>query len=111
VQLVWPVPTARGFVIAWGAAENAGLPLQTLQQLQVTAPAKESQRKTLPLLDVRSPQEWKKGHAPRAPHIFLGDLPAKLGQLLKADRIAVYCDSGYRASICVARQRQRFSGA
>jgi hydroxyacylglutathione hydrolase len=26
-------------------------------------------------------------------------LPAKLGQLSKADRIAVYCDSGYRASI------------
>lgn len=79
--------------------ENAGLPLQALHQLHVTAAAKESQQGTITLLDVRSPQEWKKGHAPGARHIFLADLPAKLGELSKAERIAVYCDSGYRASI------------
>ena len=82
--------------------ENAGLPLQTLQQLHVTAAAKESQQGTITLLDVRSPQEWKKGHAPGARHIFLADLPAKLGELSTAERIAVYCDSGYRASIAAS---------
>jgi hydroxyacylglutathione hydrolase len=82
--------------------ENAGLALQELQQLHVTAAARESQQRTLMLLDVRSPQEWKKGHAPGARHIFLPDLPARLGELPKPARIAVYCDSGYRASIAAS---------
>jgi hydroxyacylglutathione hydrolase len=82
--------------------ENAGLPLQALQQLHVTAAAKESQQGHLTLLDVRSPQEWKKGHAPGARHIFLAELPSKLGQLPKGERFAVYCDSGYRASIAAS---------
>ena len=79
--------------------ENAGLPLQALRQLHVSEAEKESREGTLTLLDVRSPQEWKKGHAPGARHIFLADLPARLGELSEATRIAVYCDSGYRASI------------
>ena len=61
--------------------------------------AKESQRGALTLLDVRSAQEWKKGHAPGARHIFLADLPARFDELSKSQRIAVYCDTGYRASI------------
>ncbi len=79
--------------------QTAGSRLQALPQLHVTTAAKESKRGTLTLLDVRSPQEWKKGHAPGARHMFLADLPAKLGELSKEKRIAVYCDSGYRASI------------
>jgi hydroxyacylglutathione hydrolase len=82
--------------------ENAGLPLQALDQLHVTEAAKQSQQGTLTLLDVRSPQEWKNGRAPGARHVFLADLPAKLGDLSKAERIAVYCDSGYRASIAAS---------
>ena len=82
--------------------ENAGLPLQALQQLHVSEAEKESRQGTLTLLDVRSPQEWKKGRAPGARHIFLADLPAKLDELSKEERIAVYCDSGYRASIAAS---------
>ncbi|VTU31549.1 putative polyketide biosynthesis zinc-dependent hydrolase PksB [Variovorax sp. PBL-H6] len=79
--------------------ENAGLPLQTLRQLHVAEAAKESEQGLLTLLDVRSPQEWMKGHAPGARHIFLPELPSRLGELSKGQRFAVYCDSGYRASI------------
>jgi hydroxyacylglutathione hydrolase len=82
--------------------ENTGLPLQALHQLHVGAAAKASQQGTLMLLDVRSPQEWKKGHAPGGRHIFLPELPAKLADLSKSKRIAVYCDSGYRASIAAS---------
>ena len=82
--------------------ENAGLPLEALQQLHVAAAARESQQGALALLDVRSPQEWKNGHVPGARHIFLPDLPAKLGELSKAGCIGVYCDSGYRAAIAAS---------
>lgn len=81
---------------------NAGLPLPALQQLRVTAAAVESQQGTLTLLDVRAPQDGKKGRAPGARHIFLADLPAKRGELSKAKRIAVDCDSGYRPSIAAS---------
>ncbi len=82
--------------------ENAGLPLQSLHQLHVTEAAQASQAGKLQLLDVRSPQEWKKGHATGARHIFLPELPSRLGELPKTQRIAVYCDSGYRASIAAS---------
>lgn len=82
--------------------QDAGLPLQTLPQLHVTQAEGESRERGLLLLDVRSPQEWKKGHAPGARHLFLPDLPSRLSELPKSGRIAVYCDSGYRASIAAS---------
>lgn len=82
--------------------ENAGLPLVALHQLHVTEAAKASKAQQLQLLDVRSPQEWEKGHAPGALHVFLPDLPSRLNELPEAERIAVYCDSGYRASIAAS---------
>jgi hydroxyacylglutathione hydrolase len=82
--------------------ENAGLPLQALPQLHALDAARQLQDGTLTLLDVRSPQEWKEGHAPGARHVFLPELPSRLAELPKAGRIAVYCDSGYRASIAAS---------
>ena len=82
--------------------ENAGLPLQALHQLHVTEAAKACRQGTLTLLDVRSMQEWEQGHAPGARHVFLPDLPSQLARLPKAERIAVYCGSGYRASIAAS---------
>lgn len=88
-----------GGMSAW---ENAGLPWQALRQLHVTEAARASQAQALELLDVRSPQEWQKGHAPGARHVFLPDLASRLDTLPRSRRIAVYCDSGYRASIAAS---------
>jgi hydroxyacylglutathione hydrolase len=82
--------------------ENAGLPLQALPQLHAVEAAQQPQGGTLMLLDVRSPQEWEQGHAPGARHVFLPELPSRLAELPRAGRIAVYCDSGYRASIAAS---------
>lgn len=82
--------------------ENAGLPLQALPQLHVAEASKACQQGSFTLLDVRSPQEWKKGHAPGARHVFLPDLPVRLAEWPRAERLAVYCDSGYRASIAAS---------
>ena len=86
-----------GGMKAW---DNAGLPLEAVGQMTVHE-IKRS-KKELQLLDVRSQDEWQDGHIPKARHIFLGELRAHLGELNKAKPTAVYCDSGYRASIAAS---------
>ncbi len=43
--------------------------------------------------------EWKNGHVPGARHIFLPELRKRVGELDRKKPTAVYCGSGYRASI------------
>jgi hydroxyacylglutathione hydrolase len=56
----------------------------------------------LQILDVRSNREWKGGHVPGARHIFLAELWKRCGELDKERSTAVYCASGYRASIAAS---------
>ncbi len=86
-----------GGMKAW---DNAGLPLEAVGQMTVHEVKHAGRR--LQVLDVRSPDEWKGGHIPNARHIFLGELHEKLGELDKRKPTAVYCDSGYRASIATS---------
>ncbi len=86
-----------GGMKAW---DNAGLPLDEVGQM--TVHEIKTRGKKLQVLDVRSPDEWKGGHIPNARHIFLGELREKIGELDKSKPTAVYCDSGYRASIATS---------
>ena len=90
-----------GGMKAW---DNAGLPLEEVGQM--TVHEIKSRGKKLQLLDVRSPDEWKGGHIPNARHIFLGELREHLDKLDKNKPTAVYCDSGYRASIATSILKQ-----
>jgi hydroxyacylglutathione hydrolase len=95
-----------GGMQAW---TNAGLPLDSVGQMtvhEVAAAADELQ-----ILDVRAPGEWSDGHIPGARHVFLGGLRAHLGRLDKGRPTAVYCDSGYRASIATSILRQQGFGS
>jgi hydroxyacylglutathione hydrolase len=83
-----------GGMTAWN---NAGLPLESVGQMTVHEIKRAGKR--LQLIDVRSTDEWKQGHIPNARHAFLGGLRENLGDLDKGKPTAVYCDSGYRASI------------
>ena len=56
----------------------------------------------LQIVDVRSPREWKAGHVPGARHIFLPELRKRVGELDRTRPTAVYCASGYRASIAAS---------
>jgi hydroxyacylglutathione hydrolase len=94
-----------GGMTAWN---NAGLPLESVGQMTVHE-VKAAGRK-LQLLDVRAPAEWKDGHIPNARHIFLGELREQLGKLDKGKPTAVYCDSGYRASIATSILQQQGFG-
>src|SRR5207302_5540555 len=77
--------------------DNAGLPLEEVGQITVHE-IKDAGRR-LQIVDVRAPTEWKQGYVPGAHRIFVPDLREKAGQLDKEKPTAVYCDSGYRASI------------
>lgn len=51
-------------------------------------------------LDVREPEEYKKGHIPKAKHLPRGLLEFKIAKMIpdKSARIVVYCMSGGRSS-------------
>ena len=93
-----------------GAWANAGLPLQ--RTAEVTVQELRENPGEYQLLDVRGQAEWTSGHIPGARHIFLPDLPRQLEKLDRNAPVAVYCDSGYRASIGASLlQRQGFGRA
>jgi len=67
--------------------------------------------KKLQILDVRATAEWSAGHIPTAQNVFLGQWREDLGKLDKGKPTAVYCDSGYRASIATSILQQQGFGS
>lgn len=90
-----------GGIKAWQAA---GFPFAQVDQITVHQLKEDGDH--LQILDVRSPREWKGGHVPGARHIFLSDLRKRVDELDKAQPTAVYCASGYRASIAASILKQ-----
>jgi hydroxyacylglutathione hydrolase len=86
-----------GGMKAWDAAgfSNAEIGQMTVHELN-------KRRSSLQIVDVRSPGEWKRGHVPGARHIFLPELHKRIDELDHARPTAVYCGSGYRASIATS---------
>src|SRR5438477_660608 len=86
-----------GGMKAW---DNAGYAFAQIQQLSVHELKAADGR--LQVVDVRSNREWQSGHVPGARHVFLGELRKRMGELEKSKPTAVYCASGYRASIAAS---------
>src|SRR6266480_955860 len=86
-----------GGMKAW---EAAGFELAEVRQMGVHE--LNERKSSLQIVDVRSPREWKNGHVPGARHIFLPELRKRIGELDRARPTAVYCASGYRASIAAS---------
>jgi len=57
------------------------------------------------LLDVRSEDEWRKGHLPGALHVYLGDLPSQLDGIPRDCPVTTFCASGRRAIIAASLLR------
>lgn len=95
-----------GGMTAW---EDSGRPLQSVAQLHVRELARRLDKRPADTLalDVRAPQEWSKGHVPGARHVFLPHLRDQLASLPRDRLLAVYCDSGYRASIAASLLQAR----
>ena len=86
-----------GGMKAWDAA---GFPLERIGQMSVHE--LNERKSALQVIDVRSPGEWKKGHVPGAQHIFVPELVKRTAELDPDKPTAVYCGSGYRASIATS---------
>jgi rhodanese-related sulfurtransferase len=64
------------------------------------------------LLDVREPHEWQAGHAPRARHIPLGQVPRRAAELPRGRAVVTVCRSGARsarAAVILARDGREVS--
>lgn len=83
-----------GGMTAWA---NAGL--ATVPTAQRSVDEIHRDREEMTLIDVRSPDEFKAGHIPGARHLFLPELPRKIREIPTDRPIAVYCGTGYRASL------------
>jgi hydroxyacylglutathione hydrolase len=84
---------------AW---QNSALPLEKTGEWTVHELAGRLGDKDLTVLDVRGAGEWNQGHIPNARHIYVPHLEENLDKLDKDKTIAVYCGSGYRASIAAS---------
>ena len=95
-----------GGMKAW---DNAGFELEEVGQMTVHEVKEAGSR--LQVVDVRSPSEWEDGHVPGARYLFLPELRKKIGELDTTKPTAVYCDSGYRASMGRASSSRKASSA
>jgi rhodanese-related sulfurtransferase len=81
--LVWLPPAAAG-------AEDE-ISNQEAQALRLAG-------EDLVFLDVRTPEEFASGRVPGAINIPVRQLPERLAELGKGDRLVVYCERGPRAT-------------
>ncbi len=94
-----------GGMQAW---QDAGLPLQHLQQ--ITIDELHMQRDAFTVLDVRDPGEWDEGHIAGAQHIPYYLLEQRLQELDGRQPLAVTCASGQRSTLaCSILQRHGFT--
>ena len=107
VRYLWRVGMTKfaGYLVggmkAWG---NAGFEFHEIPQLSVHDLQKAGDR--VQILDVRAADEWKCGHIPGAKHFFVPDVREHIDQFDKTRPIAVYCDTGYRASLAASILKQ-----
>jgi len=58
------------------------------------------------ILDVRKIDEYQDGHLEDAFHVFLGELPDRVGELPQDRPVVTFCGSGRRASIAASILRR-----
>jgi hydroxyacylglutathione hydrolase len=94
----------EGELRAWEMSGRPYASMPVLHARDLERRAASGQKFTL--LDVRSEEEWKKGHLPGALHIYLGDLPGQLDKIPKDRVVTTFCASGGRAMIAASILRK-----
>lgn len=75
--------------------------LETVAQIDPQS-LQERSRDGVQVVDVRSPEEWRRGHFPGAIHIPLALLPERMGELDASAPIVLQCQGGDRSSIATS---------
>jgi hydroxyacylglutathione hydrolase len=75
--------------------------LETVAQIDPQSLQKRT-RDGVQVVDVRSPEEWRRGHLPGAIHIPLALLPERIGDLDASAPIVMQCQGGGRSSIATS---------
>src|SRR5205823_9096393 len=76
--------------------------LETVPQVDVAAVEALAGANGAQIVDVRSPEEWSRGHLPGALHIPLALLPDRFAELDASAPIVVHCKGGNRSSIAAS---------
>jgi hydroxyacylglutathione hydrolase len=90
----------RGGIDTWRAAGRAtrSYPVAGLEELcRAYRSGKASN-----VIDVRQDVEWNRGSIPGSQHLFVGDLPDRMGEVPKDGEAWVICASGQRSSIAAS---------
>jgi hydroxyacylglutathione hydrolase len=64
-------------------------------------------KKKMQVVDVRAPDEWRRGHLPGAIHIPLAALPDRVGELDASVPIVLHCKGGGRSAIATSFLQSR----
>ncbi|HEV7839140.1 MAG TPA: rhodanese-like domain-containing protein [Gemmatimonadaceae bacterium] len=76
--------------------------LEQVRQLDAAELRSSAGNKSVQIVDVRGPDEWRRGHLRGAIHIPLAALPDRIGELNSAGPIVVHCKGGSRAAIAAS---------
>ncbi|UUO08529.1 rhodanese-like domain-containing protein [Blastopirellula sp. J2-11] len=84
------------------AVRQSGLRVQSYASATPHQLRMQIERREATLLDVRSAEEFGRGHIPGAQHRFLGKLLRTIGELDKSQSYVVQCQSGARSAIAAS---------
>jgi glyoxylase-like metal-dependent hydrolase (beta-lactamase superfamily II)/rhodanese-related sulfurtransferase len=90
----------RGGIDAWRAS---GRPVDSYRVagLEELCRAYRAGRATR-VLDVRQETEWDRGHIPGSQHVFVGDLPERIGEVPRDGEVWAICATGHRAALAAS---------
>ncbi len=93
-----------GGIISWYSHNfpTNSIPLLTARELN----QKIDRDEDIFILDVRSEDEWEKGHIKGANHIYIGKLKNHLDEIPRGKHIATLCGNGARASLAASLLRK-----
>lgn len=81
------------------AAESAAKPAQEISAQEALSQQQAGEGPVF--LDVRTPEEFASGRVPGAVNLPIQQLPSRLAELGKDDRLVVYCERGTRSAVAV----------
>jgi hydroxyacylglutathione hydrolase len=103
------IDEVRGYLAARNLRDMKAEQRHLEEVPQLDAPALRELRAKggVTVIDVRGPDEWRRGHLPGAIHIPLAALPEKVGELDRSAPIVLHCKGGGRSAIATSFLKAR----